>query len=44
MMDADLAERYRAQRDELFRLVHSDETFRSTEFIASLKSLREALK
>jgi hypothetical protein len=44
MMDANLAERYRAQRDELFRLVHSDETFRSTEFIASLKSLREALK
>ncbi|MDP9089250.1 MAG: cytochrome c family protein [Pseudomonadota bacterium] len=44
MMDANLAQKYRAQRDELFRLVHSDETFRSTEFIASLKSLGEAIK
>jgi len=44
LMDAKLADTHRPQRDELFRLVHSDETFRSTDFIASLKSLRDALK
>jgi len=44
LMDAKLADADRPQRDELFRLVRSDETFRSTDFIASLKSLRDALK
>ncbi len=44
MIDANVAGKYTAQRDELYRQLQSDETYRSTSFIAALKALREALR
>jgi Cytochrome c554 and c-prime len=44
MLDADLAGRYTAQRDELYRLLQSDETYRAAAFIDALKGLRDSLK
>lgn len=44
LIDADLAEKYSVQRDELYRLLRSDEIYRSTPFIAALRELRDALQ
>jgi hypothetical protein len=43
MIDANLAGKFTARRDELYRLLQSDETYRSAPFIAALKELREDL-
>jgi hypothetical protein len=44
MIDASLAGKYTAQRDELYRLLQSDETYRAAAFIDALKALRDSLK
>ena len=44
MLDANLAAKYKPQRDELYRLLHSDEVYRSAAFIAALSALRDALR
>jgi hypothetical protein len=44
MIDANLAGKYTAQRDELYRLLRSDETYRAASFIDALKALRDSLK
>jgi hypothetical protein len=44
MIDANLAGKYTAQRDELYRLLLSDETYRAAAFIDALKALRDSLK
>ena len=43
MLDANLAAKYKPQRDELFRLLRSDEDYRSAAFIAALSAMRDAL-
>jgi hypothetical protein len=44
MIDASLAGKFTARRDELYRLLQSDETYRSASFIAALKELRADLQ
>jgi hypothetical protein len=44
LIDANLAGKYTARRDELYRLLQSDETYRSAAFIAALRALREDLQ
>ena len=44
MLDANLAAKYKPQRDELFRLLRSDEDYRSAAFTAALSALRDALR
>ena len=44
MLDANLAAKYKAQRDELFRLLRSDADYRSAAFIAALSAMRDALR
>jgi hypothetical protein len=44
MIDANLAGKFTARRDELYRLLQSDETYRSAPFIAALKDLRADLQ
>ncbi|HEY3657292.1 MAG TPA: multiheme c-type cytochrome [Steroidobacteraceae bacterium] len=44
LIDANLAGKHTARRDELYRLLQSDETYRSAAFIAALRALREDLQ
>jgi hypothetical protein len=44
MIEAKLAGTGKEQLDELYRLLKSDETYRSADFIAALKVLRDGLK
>jgi hypothetical protein len=44
MNETKLAGTSKVQLDELYRLLHSDETYRSADFIAALKVLRDGLK
>jgi hypothetical protein len=44
LMDANLAAKYQAQRDELYRLLRSDDTYRSNALVTSLRALRDALQ
>jgi hypothetical protein len=39
-IEGDQATRLRSQLDELYRLVRDDETFRSMEFVAALRTLQ----
>jgi hypothetical protein len=44
MNEIKLAGTSKVQLDELYRLLKSDETYRSADFIAALKVLRDGLK
>jgi hypothetical protein len=44
MIESKLAGTSKEQLDELYRLLKSDETYRSADFIAALKVLRDGLK
>jgi hypothetical protein len=44
MIESKLAGTSKVQLDELYRLLQSDETYRSADFIAALKVLRDGLK
>jgi hypothetical protein len=44
LIESKLAGTSKQQLDELYRLLKSDETYRSADFIAALKVLRDGLK